>query len=172
MRKTLLALAMSLLSCGSLMALTPADKITPDANDKSYKSLVINMKDNSQFQINLGTDLKTSFANGLLAFVKGNEKLELTASEIDHWFYYGKVKDTTTSAVNNLQASAISMNWVGDVIEFSNLPEKSSLRIVDMAGRSLKNLNASGAASINIADLPAGAYVIIVNDKSFKITVK
>ena len=60
----------------------------------------------------------------------------------------------------------------GDSMLFDSLPDGSVIAVFDMAGATVMSHTASGSHELRLGLLPAGVYVVRVNNMSYKVTVR
>lgn len=169
MKKRILTIATALLiGVGGVSDALAAGKITQNANDKSFKSLVLNLSDDSQVQVNLATALTTKFEGTNLVFTNGASRIEVPVANILNWFY-----SSTTTATSTVDEVATEEPKLAEVnnreVRFLGLKENSQIAVYDLTGKTLFNLRASGEATVSLADYPEGLYIFNVNGKQFKI---
>ena len=76
--------------------------------------------------------------------------------------------------VSNLESAAsdnISLTDTGDTITINGLPDNSKILISDLDGRLIDSTVVSGEYILSLDKLVKGIYVIVVNGRTFKITV-
>ena len=82
--------------------------------------------------------------------------------------------DYEPGAVETIETSAPAFKLTTDHLEAYNLKPSTSVVIYDITGKMLKSSTTddTGNAVINIADLPAGIYVVNSNSNNFKFYKK
>ena len=135
---------------------------------ESYRYIVVETSFDSDVTISISSDLSTSFDDGCMNFSSDYLYLSLPLSMVKGWSYREK------DPVSNLESAAsdnISLTDTGDTITINGLPDNSKILISDLDGRLIDSTVVSGEYILSLDKLVKGIYVIVVNGRTFKITV-
>ena len=75
-----------------------------------------------------------------------------------------------TSAVDNVVHDVIGIFNYPASIEFTNVPEGSTVKLFSLDGRLLYTAPATGSATIDKSGFPHGIYIVVVGNSSFKVS--
>lgn len=153
MRKLLLSLAVA----GAALCSWAAD----------YNCLRVHLQDGSNVDIVLRKELKVSFADDRLVARGGDADVEVPSKNI---LRFEHVHVDTGGVEGRAADNAVARE--GDTLIFSALPENCEVSVFDMAGRCVGARKASGTARIDLGAFGAGVYIVNVNNRSYKVTVR
>ena len=133
---------------------------------QEYNNVVVTLTDGTSRTISLSEKPIVTIANGKLVI-----KTEMSTTELDraNVARFNFVSDVV--GVDRISSDDNGVIKVGDNLYFSKLPENSLIKIYTADGSLVKNMTASGAYKISLADFSAGVYIVSVNGVSTKIAV-
>lgn len=142
------------------------------ASAKSYRSIQVIKQD--------GTSL----------LIKGEQGISMTVSEEEMKFFttpdnhisipIEEVKGVTLSeeegevalaGIDEITSGAITVVRSGVNLILGNLPVRSKISVVSTTGSVLHSEVTDGECVVNVSSFSPGVYVIVINDRSFKISV-
>lgn len=153
MRKLLLSLAVA----GAGLCSWAAD----------FNCLRVHLQDGSNVDILLRKELKVSFSDEMLMARGGDADVEVLSENILRFEHV----HLDTGGVDGTVADN-AMSREGNTLIFSGLPDSCEIAIFDMEGRCVGARKASGNASVDLSGLGVGVYIVNVNKKSYKVTVR
>lgn len=137
------------------------------AETDGYNCLRCHLQNGSHMDVVLHEDITITFNDSHLVATSSKATVEVPKSDLsifEHLYVPGAgINDATEET---------AANFDGNSIIFSGLPENSSIRVFDLEGRCMKETTVSGSGYISLTDLSQGVYVINVNNKSFKVTLR
>ncbi len=78
--------------------------------------------------------------------------------------------ETETGSIEDITAITIFPNPSSDVITITGLTEDSSIKITDIAGRTVaEKSNVSDEVSMNVSDYPTGTYILYVSENQTEV---
>lgn len=77
----------------------------------------------------------------------------------------------SSSEVKDAYRTDVNVQVYPDRIEFTNVPEGTTLRVHSLTGQTLRTVNASGHYTLNKADFAHGVYVVSVGNTTFKVSI-
>lgn len=133
---------------------------------QEYNNVVVTLTDGTSRTISLSEKPIVTIANGKLVI-----KTEMSTTELDraNVARFNFVSDVV--GVDRISSDDNGVIKEGDNLYFSKLPENSLIKIYTADGSLVKNMTASGAYKISLADFSAGVYIVSVNGVSTKIAV-
>lgn len=140
----------------------------------SYRSIHLNLKDNTIVKVSAKDGMTTTFEdkNIVMRHGSGTEELNVTLplENIRSWVYSTEPgNENAWAGIDKPEGNKGIDLWLGDgMITLRNLPEKSKVSLCDINGRQLKSAVATGECTLEVAP---GIYVLSVNSLTFKIAV-
>ena len=133
---------------------------------QEYNNVVVTLTDGTSRTISLSEKPIVTIANGKLVI-----KTEMSTTELDraNVARFNFVSDVV--GVDRISSDDNGVIKEGDNLYFSKLPENSLIKIYTADGSLVKNMTASGAYKISLADFSAGVYIVSVNGVSTKIAI-
>lgn len=133
---------------------------------QEYNNVVVTLTDGTSRTISLSEKPIVTIANGKLVI-----KTDMSTTEFDraNVARFNFVSDLV--GIDEISSEDNEVIKDGDNLYFSNLPEDSLIKIYTADGSLVKNITASGAYKISLADFSAGVYIVSVNGVSTKIAV-
>lgn len=132
-----------------------------------YNCLKVGLADGSQVDIRMSDDLRVKFTESQLVAVGTDTDV---AVDRDNILYFNHDYEDWDSVKEVSTDSAPRFN--GDSMLFDSLPDGSVIAVFDMAGATVMSHTASGSHELRLGLLPAGVYVVRVNNMSYKVTVR
>lgn len=151
MRK-LLPLLMAFISCLPVLA--------------SYNVVTVNLKDKTQVDIAISSELKISFSDTDLIASGGEKEILVSKDKIVNFTH----SYDSSLGIDAVSAEAFELSDGGLIMR--GLPEGSVVNILTTSGVLVSSKAASGDVVISFTELDKGIYIVNVNKNSFKITVK
>lgn len=140
----------------------------------SYRSIHLNLKDNTIVKVSAKDGMTTTFEekNIVMKHGSGTEELNVTLplDDIRSWTYSTEPGDENAWAgIEKPEADNRINLWLGEgMITLRNLPEKSKVSLCDISGHQLKTAVATEECTLEVAP---GIYILSVNSLTFKIAV-
>ena len=133
---------------------------------QEYNNVVVTLTDGTSRTISLSEKPIVTIANGKLVI-----KTDMSTTEFDraNVARFNFVSDVV--GVDRISSDDNGVIKEVDNLYFSKLPENSLIKIYTADGSLVKNMTASGAYKISLADFSAGVYIVSVNGVSTKIAV-
>lgn len=126
----------------------------------NYKSIVIEMTDNSSVGVNISDDLITTFVDKEIRFKKGF-KTVLTLE---------RAKVASFNFSETVSLAEPTVDSAEGLLNFSNLPQGAVVTVTDMAGCVVLTApSADGHCTVSLAGLPHGAYIVNAGSITLKI---
>ena len=142
--------------------------ITLASGAASYNMLNVHLTDGSKVDVLLTSDLTLAFTDTDLVATGADQKVTVTVpresiSKFVHTYDPGAGIDEVTGG---------SMAFNGNTLSFDSLPAGSVIKFYTLAGVAVRTITAEGAVELSLDDLATGAYIVTVNNVSYKITIK
>ncbi|MCM1020765.1 MAG: hypothetical protein NC343_01375 [Muribaculum sp.] len=138
----------------------------------AYQSVSVEYKDGSTFLLQGESGLSLDITNSELHFsAPSGTTFSVAIADVKGWSYSSKKGNTGFSAIDEVVLSQISIELTNNTLQLDNLPENSNVTLFFHDGKMLKQVCASGVCTINLADIPAGLYILTINNKSFKFAI-
>lgn len=131
----------------------------------AYRSMSVDLTDGTAVAITLSDDINATFTTSDMIIAGGEQEITIERAKITGFTFSGEVSldritPDTTPAIN------------GSEMRFDSLPDGSLIQIITSGGAIVNTIEASGSASVSLSDLPAGVYIVTVNNISYKIAVR
>lgn len=133
---------------------------------QEYNNVVVTLSDGTSQTISLSEKPIVTIANGKLVI-----KTDMSTTEFDRANVARFNFDAEVDGVDEILSDDNGVTKDGDNLYFSNLPENSLIKIYSADGSLVKNMTASGAYKISLAEFSVGVYIVSVNGVSTKIAV-
>ena len=130
----------------------------------SYDMLQVSLNDETTVEIVISDDLQISFNKNDLIAKASQTNITIPKSAILN------ISHVNTNSIENLYDN-MDFEFKNGLI-FHNLPSGSIITIYDMEGKIEESTTAEGDHTISIDNLLPGAYIVRVNNKSYKIFKK
>ena len=131
---------------------------------EGYAGILVTMVDGSTITISFDENPVIKLQPEKLIVQTDVATTELDRSAVSRFNYF-----TNLSGIDLIGKDDIDVVGSGSSLYFSNLPADSDIKLYSTEGKLLKSATATGSYHIEIADLPAGVYVVNVNGVSTKI---
>lgn len=142
------------------------------ASAKAYRSIQVIKKD--------GTSLLIKGEQGITMTVTDEEMKFFTTPDNHFSLSVDEVKEVTLSEeegkvvladVDEISSGSIILSRSGETLAIENIPSGSRISVVSAAGMVLHNAIAEGDYVVNLSSFPTGVYVVVINNRTFKISV-
>ena len=142
------------------------------ASAKVYKSIQVTKQD--------GSTLLIKGEQGISMTVNDEEMKFFTTPDNHISFPVEEVKGVTLSeeegevalaGIDEITAGAITVTRAGENLILGNLPVNSKISVVSTGGTILYSEVADGECVVCLSPYSPGVYVIVINNKTFKISV-
>lgn len=130
----------------------------------NYHSLHISLKDGSVVSVNLSDELKASFTETHLHIESEGPAVDVPRADIAGLAFKEE------AGIEDAETAAPAFD--GDNMTFTGLPAGSVVSVFATDGRAVASATAEGEFTLPLASLPAGVYIVTVNNMSYKISVK
>lgn len=135
------------------------------AAEKGATALKVSLKDGTTATYVLSSDTKITFKNANMCFSSRDWKFEVPVSDLSNWTY-----DLPFSSINDITDGSIVITQDGNVLTISGAPVGSHIEIYAVDGKRMASLTSSSVReNISTESWFTGAYVVKVNDRTFKI---
>lgn len=131
----------------------------------SYDIVSVDLTDGSKVDIALSDKLSLSF---------NATHLQVTGTNADFEIPKEKIVAFSHSDSSGLDEIAIkpSVDFVDRMMCFTGLADGSIITIHNISGKCIRSIKTEGECQLGLEDLPAGVYIVAVNNVSYKISLK
>lgn len=131
-----------------------------------YNRLTVELKDGSNVNVDLTENVSMSFTAEDLRFAGTATEVTIPRADIKSFSH------SEVSGVSDISSSELRMSREGNLISFTNVPVGSRISLVSLGGETIVSDTACCEYTLSLEGLQPGAYVVTVNNTSFKILVK
>lgn len=135
------------------------------ARSAAYNLMTLHQADGTTTDIALSEDLNLSFTDTHLVVKGDNVEVQIERSNLL------RISHSDTSGVDEV-GQDVAFAFDGNSLFFNGLPAGSTVNVFSVAGQLVMTTPADGEAVISCDDLTPGAYIVNVNNLSYKILVK
>lgn len=130
-----------------------------------YHQLMVNLTGGDQVAISLSDDLKVTFTE---------ETLEAHGEYADVSIPRANIVDFEHSEEVGVDAigAETGVSRIGNSLTFNGLANNSEISVFNMGGVCVSSAQASGQYTLSLDGLTPGAYIVRVNNMTYKVTVK
>ena len=133
----------------------------------NYRSVKINLRDNTSVDVALSDDMSVTFSKYYMNVRSSSLDKTLSIAREDLLSFE---HSTATTALESVAADA--PEYIDGARMFHNLPEGSSIIVSDASGRIVASHTAAGEFTLPVADFAHGIYIVAVNNFTLKFAVK
>ena len=137
------------------------------ASAQAYRSVAVNLKDNTKVEINLTDDFTATFEEGNFVVSGVDTDITVPAAKIKSFSFSKDV-----AGLGNVAADTEAPVFNGDSMMFNNLPEGSVVEVYNLAGALLFSEHVSGSYTLDLSTLTASPVIVKVNQVAYKIATK
>lgn len=130
-----------------------------------YDKVRVDLADGSKVEIELSEKLSLSFNDTHLLVKGSNADVEIPKEKIVT-FSHNQSSGVADAAIEQ------SVDFDGRVMRFSGLADGSLITIHNLSGACMRSFTTDGDCQLSLEDLPAGVYIVAVNNVSYKISLK
>ncbi len=138
------------------------------ASAAGYNVVVVTLASGEELDIVMRDDLAVRFTDSHLVASSGEATVEIPKADIACFQHVYKPQ----SSVDEFCRPEDEMIMDGDMLLFSNMPEGSRVVVCDFSGKTVMAREVSGEASVFLGELLPGSYIVNVNNKSYKISLR
>ncbi len=151
MRKLLLSLAICL----------------PAIASANFNLITVNLADKQKVDIVITDDMNLKFTDTHLVAEGGKTDVSIEKSQIVNFIH----RYDANAGIGEI-TSEEGYQYQGNSIIFHSLPAGSQIAVFTVGGIAVAQYEAEGDFTLPLDNLEKGVYVVSVNNKSFKISVK
>lgn len=137
------------------------------ASAEDYYSVAVHLTDGTQVKIDLSDKLSAMFNDENFVITGGDADVTVPREQIKSFKF-----STDKSAVDAINADAVTPVLSGNLMAFSDLPEGSDIAVFDMSGKLLFSAVAGGSYTLDLSTLAASPVIVKVNNVAYKIATK
>lgn len=139
----------------------------------AYKSLLINYTDGTSLLLAIENGMTTEFDNGDIVMKSSKGTIAAPTADIKSInFSTIPGEDWGTAGIGAIPSETISVAVNSSSVEIQNIPGTSLITMTNLAGQTVKSLQATDSASISTGSLPKGIYILTIDNKAIKIAIK
>lgn len=140
---------------------------------QSYRSIVVERHDGSEFVVQGEKGLSLAFTESELCFINGaGQRMTFPLSEVKGWHFSTKEGHNDWSGIDDLTATdVLTVSRNGDSVVIGNLPVDSRVFLATVAGKIVRTAMATGSHTIALDGLTPGLYLLVCNEITLKIVV-
>lgn len=131
-----------------------------------FNRLTVDLNDGSKVNVDLSEQVSMNFTADDLIFAGTAAEVKISRNNIKSFSH------SEVSGVEEISSSELAMDRDGNVITFTNVPADSRISLVSMGGETIIADTACCEYTLSLEGLQPGAYIVTVNNTSFKILVK
>jgi len=131
-----------------------------------YESVTVNMTGGQTVKIELSDGLRVSFDEESMLVTGGDKDMSLAKTDISS-FSFNK-----SSSVPSLEDGGATVAFDGNDMRFTGLADGSAVCVWTPDGAAVSTHTVSGDFTLPLSALAPGAYIVTVNETSYKILVK
>lgn len=132
----------------------------------AYDQLSVHLTDGSKVDVTLSDDMTITFTPEELVAKSADVDVAVSRSEISHFTH------VTPTGISDVVGAAPEFTFAGNTLSFTDLPEGSSVAVYNLSGMTLLQAAAQGSYTLSLEGFAPGAYIVTVNNISYKIAVK
>lgn len=134
------------------------------AEDRVLKVL---QTDGQVTTISLNDEPRTTYADGNLVITTSQTTITYPLEKVRRYTY-----ESLATGISTKPSLKTEMSQNGEALTFTGLKSGETIMLYNTAGQILRRINSEkeGATTVSVADLPAGVYVVKLNDVTYKIT--
>ena len=117
--------------------------------------------------INLNDEPRTTYADGNLVITTSKTTITYPLEKVRRYTY-----ETLTTGISMKPSLKTEMSQNGETLTFRGLKSGETIMLYNTAGQVLRRINSEkgGETTVSVANMPAGVYLVKVNDVTYKIT--
>lgn len=143
--------------------------ICATAHAASYRSVQVNRTDGTTIAISIESGAKVTIADGSHLWTSDKGSIEMPSADVRSWQLSTKEGNASWSGIADAATSPESVTVTAAEIVLGNLPERTTVTLHDINGRTLHSSTPGGECTISLLTYPAGIYILTVNNRSIKI---
>ena len=118
--------------------------------------------------IDLNDRPRTTYSDGNLIITSDKATVTLPLESVKRYYY----ETVSKTAIGSVKAMKATLSKDGEAIALNNLKPGTGIVVYNVAGQAVRRINAGSRSNlvVSVADMPAGVYLIKVNDTTYKIT--
>ena len=149
-----------------ILAIIPLGLSAQSYEQPSFKTLVITLTDGTTEEVPLLTEPRITYKDGLFVVTTALETKTWPRDNVKGYTF--KMEDAT-GIKNMSKRNARQVEWElkDRKLQFSHLPEGSTISLYNVNGQHLMSTRRSGHCTIDLSRLSSGVYLFDVNNDQF-----
>lgn len=141
---------------------------------QSYRSVVVERPDGSEFVVQGEKGLSLAFTESEMCFInEAGQRMTFLLSEVKGWHFTTKDGHNDWSGIDDVtEPDALTICRSGDMVVVGNLPSDSSFMLATLAGKIVYEANVEGSHSVSLDGLAPGLYVLKCNNVTLKLAIE